>query len=399
MALIDHAVFEFKGQKIFAYEYPEKNLSSATQLNVRPGQEALLVLGGRIEQKFPPNGPRPYTLDTANLPVVRRVFGIPFGGSNPLMASVWFINKADLVDMDIETETFLLKDPTKPQGFPAIAKVTLGVQVEEAEPFFLKLVNGKSPFGATDLTNAIRGRVTRIVSEKIAQVVDQLGLTVADVNSRLSLISGQSRDLCSEQVQEWGLKFIDFNVRITQDLSKEGMMMASGYGTDQASFERQRMLDIQEKAINNLSGGNNGLLGAVLAMGMVNSMNSSAPRPAAPAPPPPGYGQQGYGQQGYGQQGYGQQPMQQNPNAHMVYCGNCGKKYDANTTKFCTSCGKEYNPCPKCGSDNLPTSRRCVNCGAPMTTQQQQAGAFCPRCGTQVPAGSKFCPACGNKVG
>ena len=199
MALIDHAVFEFQGRKIFAYEYPEKNLSSATQLNVRPGQEALLVLGGRIEQKFPPNGPRPYTLDTANLPVVRKVFGIPFGGSNPLMASVWFINKADLVDMEIQTSTFLLKDPTKPQGFPAIAIVTVGVQVEEAEPFFLKLVNGKSPFSDEDLTNAIRSRVQRIVSEKIAQVVDQLGLTVAEVNSRLSMISNQSRDLCTEQ--------------------------------------------------------------------------------------------------------------------------------------------------------------------------------------------------------
>ena len=44
MALIDHANFDIGGRKIFAYEYPEKNLSSNTQLNVRQGQEALLVL-------------------------------------------------------------------------------------------------------------------------------------------------------------------------------------------------------------------------------------------------------------------------------------------------------------------------------------------------------------------
>ena len=381
MAIIDHAVFEFEGEKIFAYEYPEKNLSSNTQLNVRPGQEALLVLGGRIEQKFPPNGPRPYTLDSANLPVVRKLFGIPFGGSNPLMASVWFINKADLVDMDITTSTFLLKDPTKPQGFPAVATVTLGIQVEEAEPFFLKLVNGNPCFSAHDMCNAIRGRVTRVVSEKIAQVVDQLGLTFAEVNARLSLISNQTQELCADFIGEWGLKFVDFNVRVTQDTSKEGLMMASGYGTDQASFERQRMLDIQEKAINNLSGGNNGLLGAVLAMGMVNSMNSNAPQAAAPAQPAGGMGA----------------APQQN-SARWVYCANCGKKYDANTNKFCNGCGKEYNPCPKCGSDNMPTSRRCVNCGASLKTQANQASQFCSRCGAEVPAGSNFCPKCGNKV-
>ena len=43
MAIIDHANFDFEGEKIFAYEYPEKNLSDSTKLNVRPGQEALVV--------------------------------------------------------------------------------------------------------------------------------------------------------------------------------------------------------------------------------------------------------------------------------------------------------------------------------------------------------------------
>ena len=379
MAIIDHANFDFEGRKIFAYEYPEKNLSSNTQLNVRPGQEALLVLGGRIEMKFPPNGPRPYTLDSANLPVVRKLFGIPFGGSNPILAAVWFINKADLVNIEIVTDTFLLKDPTKPQGFPALAIANIGMQIEEGEPFFLKLVNGNPCFSEADVIKSIKGRVTRTISEKIAQLVDQLGLTVAEVSSRLSLISQQSCEACKQLISEWGLGFVDFNVRITQDTSQEGLMMASGFGTDRESFERQRILDIQEKAINNLSGNGNGLLGAVLAMGMVNSMNT----------------RQGgsYGQSPTGQL---QQPVV-NPNAHMVYCGNCGKKYDATGSRFCPNCGKEYLPCPKCGSDNLAGSRRCVNCGQSLQTLSINTSS-CPRCGAQVSGDSNFCPQCGNKI-
>ena len=383
MAIIDHANFNIGGRKIFAYEYQEKNLSSNTQLNVRQGQEALLVLGGRIEMKFPPNGPRPYTLDTANLPIVRKLFGIPFGGSNPVLASVWFINKADLVIMDIVTDTFLLKDPTKPQGFPAIAIANVGIKVEEAEPFFLKLVNGNPCFSESDMTKAIQGRVTRVISEKISQMVDQLSITVAEVNSRLSLISQQSQDFCLQLIKDWGLQFVDFNVRITQDTSQEGLMMASGFGTDRESFERQRILDIQEKAINNLSGGGNGLLGAVLAMGMVNSMNSSSR-------------QGGRGDQS--QQMQSQQPQQQvNPNTHMVYCGNCGRKYDTSANHFCPNCGKQYFPCPKCGSDNLNNSRRCVNCGTPLQTTPV-ASCFCSRCGAEIQNGSNFCPKCGNKI-
>lgn len=383
MALIDHANFDFGGEKIFAYEYPEKNLSSNTQLNVRQGQEALLVLGGRIEMKFPPNGPRPYTLDSANLPIVRKLFGLPFGGSNPVLAAVWFINKADLVNMEIVTDTFLLKDPTKPQGFPAIAIANVGIKVEEGEPFFLKLVNGNPCFSESDMIKAIQGRVTRVISEKISQLVDQLGISVAEVNSRLSMISQQSRDVCLQLIQDWGLQFVDFNVRVTQDTSQEGLMMASGFGTDRESFERQRILDIQERAINNLSGGGNGLLGAVLAMGIVNSMNSS-PRQGGSYNQP--------------QQMQPQQPKQQvTPNAHMVYCGNCGRKYDTNASSFCPNCGKQYFPCPKCGSDNLNNSRRCVNCGTPLQTAPV-ASSFCPRCGAEVPNDSNFCPRCGNKI-
>lgn len=381
MAIIDHANFDFEGKKIFAYEYPEKNLSSLTQLNVRPGQEALLVLGGRIEMKFPPNGPRPYTLDSANLPIVRKIFGIPFGGSNPLLATVWFINKADVVNMEIVSDTFLLKDTTKPQGYPAIAIVNVGVKVAESEPFFLKLVNGNPCFSDMNLIQSIQGRATRVVSEKIAQMVDQLSMTVAEVNSRLSMLSQQSRLACTQLTDEWGLEFVDFNVRITQDTSKEGLMMASGFGTDIDTFERQRILDIQEKAINNLSNGGNGLLGAVLAMGMINSMNSSGAR-----------------RDNYPSHQSVDHPQQNvNSNAHMVYCGNCGRKYDVNTSKFCPNCGKQYFPCPKCGSDNLDSSRRCVNCGTPLQTSPV-ASVFCPRCGSEVANDSNFCPKCGNKI-
>lgn len=381
MAIIDHASFDFQGRKIFAYEYPEKKLSSNTQLNVRPGQEALLVLGGQIEMKFPPNGAQPYTLDTANLPVVRRFFGFPFGGNNPVLAAVWFINKADLVNIEIYTDTFLLKDSTKPQGFPAVAIANAGIQVEESEPFFLKLVNGNPCFSETDLIKAAQGRITRVISEQISQFVDQFDLNISEITPRLSMISRKSRDACAQLIKEWGLNFVDFNVRIAQDTSQYGLMMASGFGTDKESFERQRILDIQEKAINNLSRSGNGLLGAVLAMGMMNSMNTL-------------YGHNS--SRGQKDQVQSKQ-LADNNNTHMVYCGNCGRKYDAFGSKFCPNCGKEYNPCPKCASDNLPESRRCLNCGQ-LLHSETTSFCFCPRCGQQIPTESLFCPKCGNKI-
>lgn len=381
MAIIDNPSFSFDGRHYFAVEYPQRNLSSNTQLNVKQGQEALFLLGGQIEKKYPPSGARPYTLDSANIPVVRRLFGIPFGGSNPIEASVWFINKADIVNMEVETATFLLKDPGKAQGFPAVATVNFGVKVTEAEPFFIKLVNGKSPFAEEDIVEALHGRIKRIVSEKVAQLVDQLQLTFADINTRLSFISDNSRMACASLLDEWGLEFADFNVTVAQDTNKEGLMMASGYGTDMASFERQRILDIQERAISNLSDGGNGLLGAVLAMGMVNQMGQTMQ--------PNQLAQQAQGAP------QGEKPEVKEA-ASKVYCANCGCKYDT-SDHYCPRCGKEYKPCPRCGSDTVAGSRRCVNCGAALhTTTPQQ---LCAKCSGKIPAGAAFCPNCGNPVG
>jgi membrane protease subunit (stomatin/prohibitin family) len=57
---------------------------------VQESQEAVLFSKGQIMGKF---GPGKHTLNTENLPILRNLFGIPFGGKNPFTAEVWFVNK------------------------------------------------------------------------------------------------------------------------------------------------------------------------------------------------------------------------------------------------------------------------------------------------------------------
>ena len=113
---------------------------------------------------------------------------------------------------------------------------------------------------------------------------------------------------------------------------------------------------------------------------------------------------------------------QQTPQVREIYCANCSKKFNSNQA-FCPHCGKKYNPCPRCGSDNVPTAHRCVSCGAPLSQVSSSAtctscgapltpgaqfcshcGApqavgdnVCPRCGAEMAPTMKFCPKCGNK--
>ena len=67
--------------------------------------------------------------------------------------------KANLLVFIAEPPPFLCKKCGNGGDF-LIANI--GMQVEEAEPFFLKLVNGNPCFSEDDMIKSIKGRVTRI---------------------------------------------------------------------------------------------------------------------------------------------------------------------------------------------------------------------------------------------
>ena len=101
--------------EISAWKYPHNNLSTATQLVVRESQEAILFSKGQIVGKF---GPGKHTLATENIPLIRNLFGIPFGGKNPFTAEVWFVNKTAPLVIDWQTTPMRFMDPDYNQMIP-----------------------------------------------------------------------------------------------------------------------------------------------------------------------------------------------------------------------------------------------------------------------------------------
>ena len=108
MAFIDVVSWESDSNNVFAYKFPNSNLSTATQLLVRESQEAVLFSKGQLMGKF---GPGKHTLSTENLPLLRNLYGIPFGGKNPFLAEVWFVNKAGTLNIDWRTTPMRFMDP------------------------------------------------------------------------------------------------------------------------------------------------------------------------------------------------------------------------------------------------------------------------------------------------
>ena len=142
------------GETIFAWRFPHTNLSTYTQLIVQESQEAVLFSKGQIMGKF---GPGKHTLNTENLPVLRSLFGIPFGGRNPFTAEVWFVNRIQTFSIDWSIDRMAIHDADYNTQLPLTASGQYGLVVSDAEKFLVKIVGTRSEFTQDDLTEQFTG--------------------------------------------------------------------------------------------------------------------------------------------------------------------------------------------------------------------------------------------------
>jgi membrane protease subunit (stomatin/prohibitin family) len=391
MAFIDVVEWNDAKNDIFAWKFAQNknnNLSTLTQLIVRESQEAVLFSKGQILRKF---GPGKHTLNTENIPLLRNLFGIPFGGKNPFMAEIWFVNKAAPLTIDWRTDTMRYHDPDYGAMVPLAAEGRYGLKVEDAERFLVQLVATLTAFTSRDLTSHFYGQLVAKTKSTVISFMQANGIGIQTISARLEDLSKFLHDPLKEFWESYGMLLTGFYITsVDLDTStEEGRKIAAAMSDRSAqniagyTWQQQQGFKVAGDALTR--GGDIGILGAAAMTGMLGSGGGGV---GAAMMQPPQMG---------GQPGAGYAPS---PTLREIFCAKCAKKYPA-TNKFCPHCGNKYNPCPRCGSDNLEGTKRCVSCGSPLA-QQTAGGGFgdaCPRCGAQVTPGTKFCPSCGQKIG
>lgn len=401
-ALIDFADWNPQSNDIFAYRFPETNLSTYTQLVVRESQEAVLFSKGQVMGKF---GPGKHVLSTENLPFLRQFYGFPFGGKNPFTAEVWFVNKTVPLDIDWKTDGMKIMDPDYGQSIPIYAKGRYGLKVADAERFLIQLVGTLSSFTAADLTRHFMGKLVSKTKSVISSFMTANNVGINYVSTHLDDLSEFVQQPLGEFWEGYGFTLAGFYITTVDiDTSTElgrkieqAVASRSAQGIAGYTWQQAQAAEVAKSATAN-GGGMGGMMAAAMLMGGNGGGLGSAMMQ-------PQYGtmqsqmQQGmYNQQGYGQapqQGYGQTP----PRLREVFCARCGKKHSVEEA-FCPSCGKKYIPCPACGADNAENSKRCVKCGTHLSEENYDDTEYCPQCqAPYIPGKTRFCPHCGKKLG
>lgn len=413
MAIIDLVSWSPQGNDtIYAYRFPETNLSTYTQLIVQESQEAVLFTKGQIAGKF---GPGKHTLNTENVPILRNLYGLPFGGKNPFTAEIWFVNKIQAYNIDWEIDRMDIHDPDYNAGIPLVASGRYGLKITDAERFLINIVGTKYQFDQDDLTDHFYGEFSTKTKSTLLQYMLNHGIGLKKISAHLDIISENLKQVMNPFWENLGFNLTKFYItgievdsstevgeRVLDAISRQSAQSIGGY-----TWQQEQAFGVANNAIDGFSNSNSGILGAVIATNMMGGMSGGNMMQ-------PQYNQPNFS----GNQAATQGAPPQNPQFRDVYCSNCSKKF-SNSHKFCPFCGDSYDPCPKCGTDNDKNAKRCVSCGTTLQMEgsncincnspliggsafcgncgQQQSSNNCTRCGTGINPSVKFCPKCGQK--
>lgn len=279
--IIDLVKWDTRNTKLLAWKFPSQELSTWTQLIVNETQEAYLVSGGVYEGPY--EGGR-HTLSTQNIPILRNLLGIPFGGQSPFTAEVWYINKAAILDLKWGTpDPIQLKDPLYGVMVPVRAFGQYGIRIRDGKKFLLKLVGTLPSFDAESLNNYFKGIFIRKTKTLISETIIQKKISVLDISMYLDEISDSLRNLFAEELDQYGIEIVRFDVMsisVPEDdpsviSLKAALARRAELGILGNNYQQVRSFDVLEAAAKN-EGTTGAFVGMGLGTGLGGAMNPMA---------------------------------------------------------------------------------------------------------------------------
>lgn len=342
MALIDVVKYN-GGPDVFAWKYPDEELSTWTQLIVNESQEAVLAKQGRVVAIF--NRGR-HTLDTKNVPLLRNILNIPFGGKSPYTAEVWFINKAQNLDVRWGTPSPVqIQDPKYGIYVPVRSNGTFGIRIADSWKFITKLVGTVPTFDKTAVSNYFRGLYVTQVKDVISSYFVHKQISILEINAFINDLSQHMRERIAPVMLDYGVDLVSFyvnDISVPEDdaaviqlkdaLAKRAEMGILGY-----NYQQGRSFDVLEGLAKNPGSPATALLGVGASMGVGGAVGSVLSSMAQQV---------------------------QAPNSDVdIRCPACGGQI-SREHKFCPECGKPLTrPCPKCNAAVSVNAKFCPECG------------------------------------
>lgn len=382
-------IIKYEGDNsTFIWKHPCEDFNTNSQLIVHETQEAVFFLNGQALDLF---GSGRYTLETQNIPLLRRVVNIPTGGETAFHCEVYFINKTEQMAIRWGTDSKIqYLEPTYKFPVSIGASGEMSLKAADSKTLLMKLVGTERNLSQARLVAYFRAFLMTKVKTYIAQALKASAINIFEIDEQLINFSNALREKLLPDFADYGIslerffvttivkpegdpqyeKFKELHFRQYADIAEAQLRQQVGVIDQQTeaqkmviqsqaiaqkriqegyTYQQERGFDVAEKVADNQAVGqftNMGVgLGTMAGVGgavggVVGGAVSSAFAGISAQPP---------------------------AEAAAGFCDQCGAAVVPGAA-FCENCGAAIGGKPAC-----------AKCGYIF----ERPGKFCPRCGTK----------------
>ena len=297
------------------WRQPEEDFNTNSTLIVMPGEEAIFIKGGVIEQIFD-NGT--YKLSTENYPFISRLRNAFSGGISTFNCVVYFVRKAHSMEIlwgtssPIQVRDKLLGIATKLR-----ARGAYKIQIDNPQKFLTKLLGNNINSAAQQelLDNYFANEFQSKIKVSITRALNETQTELLGIEARIDEFSEAVEPFLNEVFEDYGLKMIKFSIaaldvddnelrRRYDEIGMDAIAKMRNAQADRGVMEvlgnewgRQQAADILGTLAANPGSGGMAATGAGLGMGMAaggvfgnmaqqifSPMQQQTPPSAAPQP-------------------------------------------------------------------------------------------------------------------
>ena len=217
MAILD--IIKYEGDNnTLAWKHPKEDFNTLSTLIVNESQEAIFFSGGQAQDVF---GPGKHTLETKNIPLLRKIINIHTGGQSPFHCQIYFVNKTVQMALKWGTDSkirFIEPSFGIPVEIGACGEMNLTVC--DSKKLVSKLVGtmkgiawGETGTGFTkSIQSSFRPMISTMVKSELASGIKESGIDILEIDQHLTQLSEKLRQKIAKGFEEYGLTVPEFYV-------------------------------------------------------------------------------------------------------------------------------------------------------------------------------------------
>jgi membrane protease subunit (stomatin/prohibitin family) len=309
------------------------DIAYGAQVVVRESQEAVFFRDGQALDRFAPGR---HTVTSANIPLLRGLLKLPFGGETPFKVEVYFVNRKVFTDLKWGTPQPVAFRDAEFGIVRLRAHGIYSLRITDSGLFVNKYVGTGNIKKVGELEDFLRGII-------VSRTFDFLGgqvKSLLDLPQLYDEFAIALKAQLTDEVATYGIELVDFTVgaitappEVEKAMDERARMGAIG---DMDRYTRYKTAEAIGDAAKQPGGGGMAGMGAGLGAGMAIG-----------------------GQMADAMQNKGGKAAPEK----VIVCGKCGHENPAGD-KFCGKCGAPLHPvCPHCGAELVPGDKFCGKCG------------------------------------